>query len=108
MTKWKKLPAIEATYGGCLNCGPRPNFFPANGMIAIGFGYAGLHRNREPVYIEPSDSDTYMTGAQAEVIAAADPDHDWQIVIWGPLSSRTYQRHGPDEWALIAQGKGFA
>ena len=24
---WTKLPPIEAHYGGCLNCGPRPAQF---------------------------------------------------------------------------------
>ena len=110
-TTWTKLPAIEGKYGGCLNCGPRPSYFPAGGQIAVGFGYAALHRDGEPVYTEPSDPKDdaeYMTGAQAEAMAAADPDHDWRIVLEAPLSSRTYQRHGPDQWALVEQGMGFA
>jgi hypothetical protein len=110
-TTWTKLPAIEGKYGGCLNCGPRPSFFPAGGLIAVGFGYAALHRDGEPVYTEPNEpesDDAYMTGAQAEAMAAADPDHDWRIVLEAPLSSRTYQRHGSDQWALVEQGMGFA
>lgn len=108
---WKKEPAIEGTYGGCLNCGPRPSLFPANGLIAVGFGYAALERDGEPIYTEPNDPDDdadFMTGAQAERIAAADTDHDWRIVLHGPLSGRTYQRHGPGAWVLIAQDNGFA
>lgn len=112
-TTWAKLPAIEGKHDGCLNCGPRPSYFPAEGQIAVGFGYAALHRDGEPVYTEPTvDEDTadgaYMTGAQAEAMAAADPDHDWRIVLEGPLSGRTYQRHGPNEWALVEQNLGFA
>ena len=110
-TTWAKLPAVEGKFGGGLNCGPRPSYFPAEGIIAVGFGYAGLQRGRETVYAEPqhaeNDSD-YMTGAQAEALAASDPDHDWRIVLEAPLSSRTYQRHGPNEWALVEQGMGFA
>lgn len=112
MSTWEKKPAIEGKYGGCLNCGPRPSFFPANGLIAVGFGYAALHKDGTPVYQEPNGDDytddDLMTGAQAETIAAADPDHDWQIVMHGPLSGRSYQRHGPSEWALIEQNQGFA
>ena len=117
MTTWKKLPAIEGKYGGCLNCGPRPNCFPADGVIAVGFGYAALHRDGDPIYTEPAFSEDdgevelehdYMTGAHAEAVAAADPDHDWQIVLEAPLSSLVYQRHGPGEWALVKQGMGFA
>ena len=48
-TTWKKEPAIEGKHGGCLNCGPRPSFFPPAGVIGVGFGYAGLHRDGEPV-----------------------------------------------------------
>lgn len=108
---WKKEPAIEGKHGGCLNCGPRPRFFPPAGVIAVGFGYAGLHRDGEPIYTEPDEpdgDDEYMTGAKAEKLAAADPDHDWRIVMEGPLSGRTYQRHAEGEWALIEQNMGFA
>ena len=49
-TTWKKEPAIEVKHGGCLNCGPRPSFFPPDGVIGVGFGYAGLHRDGEPVW----------------------------------------------------------
>ena len=110
-TTWKKLPAIEGKLGGCLNCGPRPSLFPADGLIAVGFGFTGLMKGGECVYDEPHNAksdDDYMTGAQAETLAAADPDHDWKIVIDGPLSGRTYQRHGPNEWALVEQNHGFA
>ena len=110
-TTWTKLPAIEGKFGGCLNCGVRPSFLPADGVIAVGFGYAALHRDGQPVYVEPNEpqsDDDYMTVAQAEAMAAADPDHDWQIALEGPLSGRTYQRHGPNEWALVEQNQGFA
>jgi hypothetical protein len=110
-TTWKKEPAIEGKHGGCLNCGPRPSFFPPTGVIGVGFGYAGLHRDGEPVWTEPNEpesDDEYMTGAEAEELAAADPGHDWRIVMYGPLSGRTYQRHAAGEWALIEQNQGFA
>lgn len=109
-TTWKKEPAIKGKHGGCLKCGPRLSFFPPDGIIAVGFGYAALEKNGKPIWFEESDNDDVdeMTGAQAEEIASADPDHDWRIVLDGPLSSRTYQRHGPGEWALIKQNQGFA
>lgn len=107
MTTWTKLPAIEGKLGGCLNCGPRPSFFPADGVIAVGFGYAGLHCDGKMVYAE-EEGKGEMTGAQAEALAAADPDHDWQIVLEGPMSGRTYQRHAAGEWALVEQNPGFA
>lgn len=107
---WTKLPAIEGKFGGCLNCGVRPSFFPADGEIGVGFGYAALQKNSAVVWSEDEvwESGKYMTGAEAEALAAQDPDHDWRIVLEGPLSGRTYQRHAPGEWALVEQNPGFA
>ena len=107
-SSWEKKPTIKGKYCGCVNCGPRPIYFPASSVIAVGFGYAGLHCDGAPVHVESKGDGEYMTGAQAEELASADPDHDWQIVLDGPLSGRTYQRHGPGEWALIEQTLGFA
>jgi hypothetical protein len=110
-TTWERLPAIQGKFKGCLCCGVAASFFPPQGQIAVGFGYAALHRDREVVWTEPQgpvDDDAYMTGEQAEKLAAANPDHDWRIVLEAPLSSRTYQRHAPGHWALIEQGMGFA
>lgn len=45
-----------------------------------------------------------MTGAQAE----GDPSNNWRIERQGPLSWRTYQRHGTVLWALVVQNRDFA
>ena len=107
---WNKLQPIEAHYGGCLNCGPRPVQFPPDGVIAVGFGYAALHKDGVPLWTELIDvvDDELMTGADAEALAAQDPDHDWRIVLHGPLSGRTYQRHEPGKWMLVEKNEGFA
>jgi len=109
MSTWEKLPAIEGKYGGCLSCGPRPSFLPLDYEIAVGFGYAALVVDGFDVWNEmDAEEGQYMTCAQAEELAVADPDHDWRIILEAPLSSRTYQRHGLNEWALVEQGMGFA
>ena len=79
-------------------------------MIAVGFGYAALHRDGAPVWSEDEavSDNSMMTGADAEALAAQDPDHDWRIVLHGPLSGRTYQRHGPGQWMLVERNDGFA
>ena len=104
---WTKLPPIEAHHGGCLNCGPRPAQFPPEGVVAVGFGYAALHKDGEPVWSEGDTADD-MACADAEALAAQDPDHDWRIVLYGPLAGRTYQRHGPGRWMLVEKNEGFA
>lgn len=107
---WTKLPPIEAHYGGCLNCGPRPVQFPPDGVIAVGFGCAALNKDGVPIWseLEALADNEMMTGAEAEALAAQDPDHDWRIVLHGPLSGRTYQRHGPGERVLVEKNEGFA
>jgi len=108
---WEKLPAIEGKFGGCLCCGVRASFLPPDYEIAVGFGYAALVVDGLEVWREMDadrSGEPYMTGAQAEELAAADPDHDWRIILEGPLSGRTYQRHSAGHWALIEQNMGFA
>lgn len=108
---WIKRPAIEGELGGCLCCGGRSNEFGPEHIIAVGFGEAGLYKDGTAVYREPREptpENDYMTGKEAEAFAAEDPDHDWQIVLYGPLSGRTYQRHEAGKWVLIEQNEGFA
>lgn len=126
------LPPITAENRkphGCLTCeanGAIPITFPADGLIAVGFGYAGVTRDGREVLREPDcpilyDDDgemlpedqqppepEYPTGEDAEKLAAADPDHDWRIHIHAAMSDRTYQRQGPNNWVLVEQGEGFA
>lgn len=110
-TTWTKLPAIQGKQQPCLHAGVAESLFPPDGVIAVGFGYAGVHRDGEPVYSEPDCEDEnakYMTGAEAEALAAADPDHDWRILLQGAMSGREYQRHDAGRWVLVHQDEGFA
>lgn len=108
MSKIQKQPAIKSKRTGCLNCDNPHDYFSEDGLIAVGFGYAALERDGVPVYLESVDMIDLMTGAQAEAMANNDPDHDWKIVLYGPLSGRTYQRHDVGKWALIDENQGFA
>lgn len=45
--------------------------------------------------------------AQAERVAKRDPDHDWRIVLYGPLHGEVYQRQD-GEWLLVEKNEGFA
>lgn len=107
---WERKPAIKGAMGPCLCCGVAASFFPPDGLIAVGFGYAGLECDGQNLYAEDSRDDNarIMTGEEAERIAANGPDADYRIVLHGPLRSRVYQRHAPGQWALIEQGEGFA
>lgn len=105
------LPRLESgSHSGCLNCGPHPTDFPMDGRIAVGFGDASLLKDGVAVWSESYNLDweECMTGQQAEDLAAKEPECDWRISIQGPLSGRTYQRHGPGLWVLVAANRGFA
>ena len=105
-----KQPAIEPECIGCLCCGGLDATLPMDARIAVGFGDASLRRNDEYVWSEAPgmDYEACMTVQQAEDMAARDPEADWRIVLYGPLRSRTYQRHGKGKWCLIEEGEGFA
>lgn len=106
---WTKLPAIPGRQQPCLHAGVAEDLFPPDGVIAVGFGWATLTCDGRMVYAEDNvRGDDYMTGAEAEALAAADPDHDWRILLMGALSEREYQRHDAGRWVLITQGQGFA
>jgi hypothetical protein len=83
-------------------------------MITVGFGDARLTRDGKTVYdgeLEQREGrikswDDFMTFGQAAQLAAAEPDHDWRIVLEAPLWNETYQWQG--KWVLVEKGNGFA
>lgn len=99
MTTWKKQPALPGGYN-----------LDAESIIAVGFGSANCTKGTEVIYSEDMipDGGEYATCGDMEKLAAADPDHDWQISYYGPLSEAVYQRHGDNQWVLVQKGQGFA
>jgi hypothetical protein len=103
------LPAIEGGPAPCLCCSDTKSQICAESRIAVGFGLAELTKDGETIWMEDShDWEKCMTVAQAEELAKADPDHDWRIVLHGPLRGMTYQRHGDTQWMLVEKNEGFA
>jgi len=103
------LPPVEGGPNPCLHCPPIGGTLGMGRTIAVGFGEAHLSRDDHLIYREPqSDEGDYWTVQQAEDVAVADPDHDWRIVLDGPLHGETYQRQGPDRWVLVDRNEGFA
>jgi hypothetical protein len=81
-------------------------------QIAVGFGWAGVQKNRETVWSEnefcQENWDNCWTVQDAENTALKDPDNDWRIIMDGPLHGETYQRQADGEWVLIKTNIGFA
>lgn len=110
----KKETPIEAKHIGCLCCGGNHQIFPMEGRIAVGFGSAFLECDGKVMWSEsdlkPEDSywENFLSGEQAEEMAAKEPDRDWRIKIHGPLKEGEWQRQGPKHWVLYREGIGFA
>ena len=110
--RWKKLPAIKPGANPCLNC-PDPTItLDPRHVIAVGFGSAYLECDGEILWDEnvqgrDLEFDQMMTCAQAEELARRRPNHDWRIVLDGPMHGETYQRQR-GKWVCVATNQGFA
>ena len=104
---WTKLPPVEqpGLRSGCLTCGPQPVVIHLLAPLCVGFGSVSVTRDGAHVW---DGDDEEMLVANAEQWASEDPDHDWRIFFFGPLSDAEYQRHGAGEWVLVKKGPGFA
>jgi hypothetical protein len=81
-------------------------------IIGVVFGFAALTKDGAVIWEEDPrkirTEEDWMTCSDAEQIAEAEPDHDWRIVMDGPLKGETYQRQDNGRWVLIASNQGFA
>ena len=108
---WTKLPALDGRPNPCVCCPPIPAKLPMDAIIAVGFGAATVTRDGvvmidgERTYSQTGDA---PVAADAEALAARDPDHDWRITLFGPLHGEEYQRQGEGQWVLIEKNEGFA
>lgn len=87
--------------------------FPRDGVVAVGFGVSGLYRDGEcivdgEVRALGEESMECLTGEECESIASSDPCHKWEIIMYGPLSSATYERSTDGRWIQTSKGEGFA
>ena len=103
-------------------CGGKPKGnFDLSRFICIGFGIATVTKNGVSVYDEMTTErewsakhprskkcPPFWNGKRAEREARKDPNHDWQIMIHGPMSGGTWKRVKPNLWELIESNGGFA
>lgn len=112
MVTWTKLPALEKPgfRSGCLTCGPQPVNLDLGAILMVGFGECSVTKDGECVYSE-NQLKRGQDGPplrKFEKVAADDPDHDYQVHFYGPMSETHYQRHGDGQWVLVKRGEGFA
>jgi hypothetical protein len=82
--------------------------------ICVGFGEAAVYRDGikvgdgEERFMQAASEDDLLTFGEVEAHAVNDPDHDWRVVLNGPLHGETYQRQGPGAWICVERNDGFA
>lgn len=114
MSTWEKLPPVPVkdSHRGCLNCPPVTVVADLDMLVAVGFGIAQVRRDGDVVYSEPVNWDDESYEAKPlryfEEMAQQDPDHDWRVLLFAPLSEREYQRQETESWVLVRSGLGFA
>ena len=109
---FEKLPAVTnpGYRSGCLNCGPQPVGLPLEADLCVGFGSCTVTKDGQGIYDEGMlrNGEDAPTLQKFEDMAKADPDHDWRVQFFQPLSETEYQRHGDGAWVLVKRGEGFA
>lgn len=104
---WEKLPVLEGRGNPCLCCPPIPSQACQTKLIAVGFGAAYVTRD-DDIVLDGENAEEWVRFADAEKMASADPDHDWRVVLHGPMHGETYQRQGEGQWMLVEKNEGFA
>lgn len=109
MATWQKVEPYEGTIPqGCLHCSPVTALADPQAVVGVGFGDAHISRDGRIIYRESPNDDERKRLAEFEEMAVKDPDHDWRMVLFGPLRGSEYQRHGVGKWVLIDSNEGFA
>lgn len=106
---WKKLTPLKGRNNPCLSCPPIVPKLRMNRRIGVGFGRAGVTKDGALIWCEKSQMEwnQLWTVMKAENLARKDPNHDWQIVLDGPMHGETYQRHDRNLWVLVEKNEGF-
>lgn len=106
---WTKLqPFSGPVHRGCLNCSHVYDVAPMDLVISVGFGCAEVTRDEIVIFSDRMADDADHALSEFEALAAADPDHDWRVVLYGPLHGEVYQRHETGRWVLVESNAGFA
>lgn len=113
-------PIVEGGNNPCGCCPPILTQVPMTKVIAVGFGAAQVYRDdeffadgetgimRRNGIVEHFEPWLLTFGDIEEIAAAEEGEHDWRIMLHGPLHGETYQRQGVGVWLCIERNEGFA
>ena len=109
---WKKLSAWTGEiHKGCGCASTSPRVAGPDTAVAIGFGVAQIQKDGQIIFdemiAEKSGDEENHYLSEFELLATADPDHDWRLILYGPLNGRVYQRQ-EGQWVLVESNRGFA
>ena len=100
---WGKLPPVKP-FQGCRSQSTNIKI-GVDAMLAVGLGGVTIRKDDEILW---SGDEPTKTLREYEELAQQDPDHDWRVEFYAPLSSSTYQRQGFETWICIETDQGFA
>lgn len=102
----KKLPRLKGQIKGC-QCNYLKPLLAMNRRLTVGFGEVSVLRDGEIVWRSVKyEEQRRVTDIEAK--AVKDPQHDWRIRFYAPLSEAVYQRQWRGKWYLVEVGDGFA
>lgn len=102
-------PLILHVTTTCETRNPLGSVLALDHVIGVGFGRAEVCCNGESVLDgEGYEREDWLTVAEAEEAAKANPLGRWTIEIDAPLWSAKWERQGPERWVCVDAGEGFA
>lgn len=108
MTWQKQKPYQGIIHDGCAHAQSVKRVADMNMILAVGFGCVQVWKGRSLIFDGTSDESARPRLSEFEEMAVKDPDHDWRVVLHGPLRGAEYQRHDKEKWVLINSNEGFA
>ena len=98
--------------GDMIMCGlPEPEVLKLNTVLYYGFGGYTVRKNGIVFYQGDSDEDwnNFKKLKDIEKEALKDPDADWEVELYEPLSGATWKRDKIKKmWVVTGRNTGFA
>jgi hypothetical protein len=98
----------EIHRGSCLNCPQTEDLLPLNTELYQDFGGYSVKRDGEYYYSHINRKGRCPTLKHFEIIARANPEYKWEIILDLPLRGATWERKEKNKWVLTETNIGFA
>ena len=92
-------------------CGlPEPELLELSTVLYNGFGGYSVRKNGELFYEGGYDEDweKFKKLRDIEKIAKKEPEANWEVELYAPLSGATWKRNSSGKWLCVERNQGFA